>query len=226
VKNINFYDRKVTIILNEDNCKKEIVKVGKLLYDKGLLVATDGNISIKLNENEILITSSGYCKGMITTDQITKVDMEGNIISGLKPARDIRMHLAVYKCRKDAKAVVHAHPPITTGFSMTNTAFERVTLPEVMFSIGNVAVTEYAAPTTANVPLVVTKKLLECPDSMALILSNHGALTIGTDVMDAYFKMETLEMFLKATIISRILGNESYLNESQVQEVKALILGI
>lgn len=213
------------IILNEDKYRKDIVKVGKLLYDKGLLVATDGNISIKLSENEILITSSGFCKGMITTEQITKVDMEGNIISGLKPARDIRMHLAVYKCRKDVKAVVHAHPPITTGFSITNTTFEKVTLPEVMFSIGSIAVTEYAAPTTANVPLVVTEKLLECPDSMALILSNHGALTLGCDVMDAYFKMETLEMFLKATIISRILGNERPLNYEQVEEVKALIQG-
>lgn len=213
------------MILKEDDCRRDIVRVGKLLYDKGLLVSTDGNISIKLSENEILITSSGFCKGMITTDQITKVDMQGNVISGLKPARDIKMHLAVYKCRADAKAVVHAHPPIATGFSITNTTFDKVTLPEVMFSIGSVAVTEYAAPTTENVPLVVTKKLLECPDSMALILSNHGALTIGFDVMDAYFKMETLEMFLKATIVSKILGKENYLNERQIEEVKALIKG-
>jgi L-fuculose-phosphate aldolase len=211
------------MMLNENQCRNDIVKVGKLLYDRKLMVSTDGNISVRLSDNEILITSSGFCKGFLTPELITKVDMEGNIISGLKPARDIRMHLAVYRTRKEARAVVHSHPPITTGFAITSTTFEKVTLPEVMFALGSVAVTEYAAPTTAEVPVVVEKKLRECPESQALILANHGALTIASDVMEAYYKMETLEMFLTATLVSKILGKENSLSDSQVREVKEII---
>jgi L-fuculose-phosphate aldolase len=209
--------------LRERELRTDIIKVGKLLYDRKLMVSTDGNISVKLSEEEILITASGFCKGMLTIDQITKVDMEGNVISGLSPARDIRMHLSVYKCRPKAKAVVHTHPPIATGFAIAGENFEKVTLPEVIFAIGNIGVTEYAAPTTPNVPVVVSNKLLENPDCQALILANHGALTLGADVMDAYFKMETLEMFLTATLVSKILGRENSLNDKQIREVKDII---
>ena len=211
------------MILDEKECRNDIIKVGKLLYDRKLMVSTDGNISVRLSDNEILITSSGFCKGFLTTEQITKVDMEGNIISGLKPARDIRMHLAVYRTRKEASAVVHTHPPVTTGFSITATTFDKVTLPEVMFSLGCVAVTDYAAPTTAAVPISVEKKLLEYPDCQALILANHGALTFASNIMEAYFKMETLEMFLSATLVSKILGGENSLSDNQIREVKEII---
>lgn len=211
------------MIYSESQYRKDIVKVGKLLYDRKLMVSTDGNISVRISENEILITSSGFCKGMLTTEQITKVDMKGNILSGMKPARDIRMHLATYQCRPEARAIVHTHPPIATGFSITGMTFDKVTLPEVMFSVGSIGVTEYAVPTTVEVPEVVSKKLKECPDCKALILANHGALTFGEDVMDAYFKMETLEMFLTATLVSKIVGKENALSDRQVQEVKQLI---
>jgi L-fuculose-phosphate aldolase len=209
--------------IRECQFRNDIVKVGTLLYDRKLMVSTDGNISVRLSDDEILITSSGFCKGMLNVDQITKVDMEGNVISGLKPARDIKMHLVVYKCRPEAKAVVHSHPPIATGFAIAGESFDKVTLPEVLFAVGNVGVTEYAAPTTPNVPVVVAKKLIECPECQALILANHGALTLGSDIMDAYFKMETLEMFLTATLVSKILGRENSLSENQIREVKDII---
>ena len=205
--------------IDENQCRRNIVEVGKLLYDKKLLVSTDGNLSVRISENEVLITASGFCKGRLTPEQITKVDMEGNIISGLKPARDIQMHLTTYKTRPQAKAIVHAHPPISTGFAIAGFQFDHVTLPEILFSIGTIGVTDYAAPTTPDVPKVVAKKLWECPTCEALILANHGALTMGTDIMDAYYKMETLEMFLTATLVSKILGRENVLTERQVKEV-------
>ena len=211
--------------VNENQSRKEIVEAGRRLYEKGLLVSTDGNLSIRISENEILITSSGFCKGTLTPEQITKVDLEGNVISGLKPARDIKMHLATYKCRPEAKAIVHAHPPITTGFAMTKERFDRLTLPEVLFTMGKIGITDFALATTEEVPMVVEKTLMSDPDYGALILASHGALTFGKDIMEAYYKMETLEMFLTATLGSKLLGNVNYLSDRQENDIWKLVKG-
>ncbi len=211
--------------VNEQQYRKEIIEVGKRLYQKGLLVSTDGNISIRIAENEILITSSGFCKGTLTPEQITKVDMAGNIISGLKPARDIRMHLSTYKCRPNVKAIVHAHPPITTGFAMTDQTFSKVALPEVLFTMGKIGVTDFALATTEEVPMVVEKTLQQDPDYGAIILASHGALTFGNDVWEAFYKMETMEMFLTATLVSKLLGNVNYLSKVQEGQIWNLIKG-
>lgn len=204
---------------NEEKSKQDIIEVGKMLYNKGLNVSTDGNISIRISENEILITASGYSKAKLTPELITKVDLDGNIIYGKKPARDIRMHLATYKTRKDVKAIVHCHPPIATGFAITETDLSKITLPEILFTLGQVGITDYATPTTEEVPKTVIKKLNENKDYGALILACHGALTFGVDIMEAYYKMETLEMFLTATLVSKILGNERVLPKEEVDKV-------
>lgn len=209
----------------QEQYKKDIVEVGKLLYDKGLLVGTDGNISIRTGEDEILITASGFCKGKLETKHITKVDMQGNVLSGLKPARDIRMHLAVYRERPEIKAVVHAHPPVTTGYAMSEVSFDKVALPEVLFALQGIAVTGYTTPTTIEVPREVTRVLKENPDSRTILLANHGALTMSTDVYDAFYKMETLEMFTKANLVSSLVGHTRYLNASQMEKVNRLIHG-
>lgn len=211
--------------MTEDQCRQEMVQVGKELYVKGLLVGTDGNLSIRTGENEVLITASGFCKGRMGPEHITKVDMDGQIISGMKPARDIRMHLAVYRERKDAKAVVHAHPPVTTGYAMSEINFEKVALPEVLFNLKGIAVTGYTTPTTIEVPREVKRVLNENPKFQTILLANHGALTLGDDVWDAFYKMETLEMFAKANLVSRILGNTRYLNKEQMTQVDRLIDG-
>ncbi|HZJ78802.1 MAG TPA: class II aldolase/adducin family protein [Clostridia bacterium] len=207
------------------NVKKDIVQVGKDLYDKGLLVGTDGNISVKVDENKILITASGFCKGKLNEEQITLVTLDGEILSGLKPARDIRMHLAAYKQKPNTGAVVHAHPPFTTGFSMSEIDMSKVSLPEVLFNLNGIAVTEYTTPTTIEVPREVTRVLKEKPESQAIILTCHGALTLGSNVFDAFYKMETLEMFCKATLVSRIFGNTRHLNEEQLLNIKRLMNG-
>lgn len=208
-----------------EQCKRDIIEVGKILYDKGLLVGTDGNISIRISEEEVLITASGFCKGKLSQDQITKVDMEGNILSGMKPARDIRMHLAVYKERPGVKAVVHAHPPVTTGHAMSEVSFDKIALPEVLFVLKGIAATRYTTPTTIEVPVEIRRVLSENPECQTILLSNHGALTLSTDVYDAFYKMETLEMFLTANLVTRILGNTRYLNQEQMTKVNRLIKG-
>ncbi|MDF2614588.1 MAG: aldolase [Clostridia bacterium] len=213
------------MFVEEERIKQDMMQVGKDLYNKGLLVGTDGNISVRISENELFITASGFCKGRLQPEHITKVDFNGKVLQGLKPARDIRMHLAVYKERPEVKAVVHAHPPITTGFAMSEISFDKVALPEVLFVINSIGVTGYTTPTTIEVPMEVARTLQRDKECQALILANHGALTLGTDVYDAFYKLETLEMFLKATLVSKMVGNTRYLNEDQLQKVDLLKKG-
>ena len=209
--------------MKEIEYKTRIIKAGERLGHKGLLIATGGNLSVRISENEVLITASGVCKYTLEPKQITKVDMKGKIISGMKPALDIAMHLVIYKNRPAVKAIVHAHPPFITGISMTDYKFDKITLPEVLFELGEIVVTEYALSTTDSVAEVVEKALLENPESKALVLAAHGAITFGDSIMEASYKMETLEMFAKATIVSKIIGNERTLTENEINNIKRII---
>lgn len=209
----------------EEEYREELVEVGRRLYERGLLVAGDGNISVRINEEEVLISPSGVCKGFINPLDIPKVNLKGEIIEGIKkPARDIRMHLAIYCLRPEVKAIVHAHPPVATGFAIARQPV-KITSPEVVFNLGDIVMTDYAAPTTEQVPQVVEEALVGKENCGALLLANHGAVTMGLDLMDAFYKMESLEMFLQATLVARLLGNECELTADQLAEIRTLAFG-
>lgn len=202
---------------NESTYRNEIIEVGKRLYLKDFVASNDGNISIRIADDEILITPTGVSKGQMTADQLLKVDRTGKVITGfMKPTSEMKMHLAVYRCRGDVKAIVHAHPPTATGFAVSGYTFDKVTLPEVIFNLGRIELSEYGTPTTDQVPRTVEKKIRSCD---VLLLANHGALTVGKDVMEAYYRMETLEAVAKITLVTRILGRENVLSDSQTQEL-------
>ena len=202
---------------NESTYRLDMIEVGKRLYQKGLVASNDGNISVRISENEILITPTGVCKGDMSPDQILKVDFSGNLISGfLKPTSEMKMHLSVYRHRSDVRAVVHAHPPKATAFAVAGKELDRITLPEVVFSLGSIALSEYGTPSTDQIPRAVEKCI---GTSDALLLANHGALTVGSTVMDAYYKMETLEHFASISIYARLLGGERVLNKEQTEEL-------
>lgn len=202
---------------NESMYRNEIIEVGKRLYFKDFVASNDGNISIRISENEILITPTGVSKGFMSADQILKVDMQGSVITGfMKPTTEMKMHLAVYRNRKDVNAIVHAHPPTATGFAVSGYTFDKVTLPEVIFNLGKIELSEYGTPTTEQVPVAVEKKISNCD---ALLLANHGALTVGKNVMEAYYRMETLEAVAKITLVTKIIGKENVLNDSQIREL-------
>ena len=204
-------------MVDENNSRLEIVEAGKRLYQKGLVVSNDGNISVRLNENEVLITPTGVCKGDMTSDQILKVDMEGRLISGfMKPTSEMKMHLAVYRKRSDVKAIVHAHPPKATAFAVAGKTLDKITLPEVIFSLGSVSMAEYGTPSTDEIPRAVEKHI---GNSDALLLANHGALTVGSNVMDAYYKMETLEHFATISLYARLLGGERELDQKETEKL-------
>jgi len=203
--------------MDESRLKQDIVEVGKRLFYKGFVASNDGNISIRLSDNEVLITPTGVSKGYMSESDILKVNMSGEVISGrLKPTSEMKMHLAVYKKRPDVKAIVHAHPQKATAFAVAGIGFDRITLPEVVFSLGFISLAEYGTPTTYEVPAAVEKHIV---NSDALLLANHGALTVGSDVLDAYYKMETLEHFASISLYARLLGGERALDDKQTKEL-------
>lgn len=204
----------------------EIIEVGREMYQKGLIVGTDGNISARLDDGSIAITGSGYCKGKLEPDNISVVNLKGDILFGPKPARDIRMHLAVYRTNEAARAVVHAHPPVITGFSATHYDFGNVLFPEALFNLNGIAFSDYAVPISVDVSRKVVDTLNRTPDSRAIVLANHGALTFGETVWQAFYEMETLELLAKSTLIAKIIGNPHYLNAEELGVVRRLLAGV
>ena len=171
--------------------KKEICEVGLKLWQKGFVAANDGNISVKISENEYYCTPTGVSKGDLTPDMIIKVDKDGKKLEGkLNPSSEIKMHMRVYRERPDVTAVVHAHPPVATAFTVADIDLDQYILPEAVLTIGDVPTCDYGTPST-----------MEIPDSLdpyiqnhdAFLLRNHGALTVGCNLQKAFFVMEEVE---------------------------------
>ena len=202
---------------DETRLREEIVEAGRRLYKKGFVAANDGNVSVRLDGGRILITPSGVCKGDMDPGMMVVVDGDGKVLSGrLRPSSEMKMHLAVYRIRDDVRAIVHAHPPKATAFAVAGLPLDKLTLPEVVFSLGSVAFSEYGTPSTKQVPEAVVRVI---GDAGAVLLANHGALTVGAGVMDAYFRMETLEHFAAITLYARLLGGERELSPKEESEL-------
>jgi len=204
--------------MHEQEARLQIVEAGKRLRDRFFIAANDGNISAKLSDSELLITPTTINKGDIPPDQILKIDMHGNVISGGKrPSSETKMHLAVYRARPDIAAIVHAHPPAATGFAACRIRLDAdVILPEVVFSLGKVGFAEYGTPSTEEIPNAVEKEIPGCD---AMLLSNHGALTVGSDVMQAFYRMEVLEMYARVRLVTKILGEPKPLSQAEIAEL-------
>jgi L-fuculose-phosphate aldolase len=202
--------------MDERTARRSIVEAGKRLADRFFVAANDGNISCRIAANEFLITPTGVNKGDVTEEAILKVDSAGRVLSGsLKPTSEMKMHLAVYRARPDVKAVLHAHPPAATGFAACRVRLDRdVFLPEVIFGLGRIGLAQYGTPTTDEVPRAVEKEISGCD---ALLLANHGALTVGEDPMQAYWRMETVEMYARVRLVTGMLGGAAQLSPGQTE---------
>jgi len=202
---------------DETRIRKEIIEAGKRLYQKGFVASNDGNISARLDGKRICITPSGVCKGDMEPGMMVVVDGNGNVLSGdWKPSSETKMHLAVYKTRPDVQAIVHAHPQKATAFAVAGLPLDKPTLPEAVLALRKIAFSEYGTPSTNQVPEALVRVI---GDAGAVLLANHGTLTVGTSVMDAYFKMETLEHFAAITLYARLLGGERELDPTQADEL-------
>ncbi len=189
---------------NIELIKNEICEVGHKLYANGFVAANDGNISVKVSENEYYCTPTGVSKGSLTPEMIIKIDGNGNKLEGeLNPSSEIKMHLRVYRERPDVNAVVHAHPPIATAFTVAGIALDQYILPEAILSIGDVPTCVYGTPSTEEIPDSIAPYLNEHD---AFLLKNHGALTVGNTLTKAMFVMEEVEFNAKICMYARLLG--------------------
>ncbi len=199
---------------SEQTLKQEIVMICRMMHQKNLIAGLDGNVSVKCGDH-LLTTPSGVNKGFLRMDQIITVDWEGRVVQGEgQPTSEMAMHLAVYRLRAEIGAVIHAHPPLVTAFSIAGISLEEFILPEVVMSLGVVPTASYATPTTQEVPESI-KGLIERYD--ALILERHGALTVGPDLMDAYNKMEKLEHSALVILTALQLGRVRLLPPQEVK---------
>ena len=200
--------------------KKEICEVGHKIYNDGFVAANDGNISVKVSDNEYYCTPTGVSKGDLTPDMIIRIDGKGNKIEGrLNPSSEIKMHLRVYQERPDVNAVVHAHPPVATAFTVAGIPLDKYILPEAVLTIGFVPTCEYGTPST-----------MEIPDSLmpyiqnhdAFLLKNHGALTVGNTLKKAFFTMEEVEFNAKICKYAMELGKVEEIPCDQLEKLMDL----
>lgn len=202
---------------SEFQLKEDICEVGRRIYQNGYVAANDGNITVRLGEDEVLTTPTGVSKGFMTPDMLIKVNMKGEVISGrLRPSSELKMHLRVYRERPDVGSVIHAHPPTATGFAVAGIPLDKCVLPEVIIALGSIPIAEYGTPSTDEIPDAIMEYLANCD---AVLMANHGALTVGTDLFNAYFKMETMEHFAKISLVARQLGQELELPRHQVEKL-------
>ncbi|MDD6478321.1 MAG: class II aldolase/adducin family protein [Oscillospiraceae bacterium] len=206
-------------MVNEYEIKKQICDIGKRIYDRGMVAANDGNISVKISDNEFLCTPTGVSKGFMTPEYICKVDKDGKVIQanpGFKPSSEIKMHMRVYKERPDVKSVVHAHPMYATGFAIAGIPLTQPIMPEAVISLGCVPIAEYGTPSTEEIPNAVSK-YLQAFD--AVLLENHGALAYADSLLAAYHKMESVEFYAQLLFISKQLGGPKELSDAQVNRL-------
>jgi L-fuculose-phosphate aldolase len=210
---------------SEADHRADIVEVCRRVYQKGFAAASDGNVSVRLGENRILMTPSGLSKGFITADQLIVTDLKGERLPphteanrGLRPSSESKMHLEAYRQRSDIGAVVHAHPPVATACTLAGVSLARCILPEVVISLVAIPTAGYATPGSFEVPLSI-QELIRTHD--ALLLERHGALTVGKDVYDAYFKMEKVEHTAEVTLAARQLGRLRALPPEEVRKLQA-----
>ncbi|PAE24845.1 MULTISPECIES: class II aldolase/adducin family protein [Bacillaceae] len=203
---------------NDQEAKELICEIGRRIYNKNFVAANDGNISIKVNDRELWTTPTGVSKGFMTPDMMVKMDLLGNILEGkLKPSSEVKMHLRVYQENPEAQAVVHAHPPVATSFAIAGISLEKPVSPEAVVLLGKVPVAPYATPGTQEVPDSIAPY---CRDYNAVLLANHGALTWGRDITEAYFRMESLEHYALMLMYSdHIIQKSNELSTEQIAEL-------
>ena len=197
--------------------RDEIIQIGRFMFQKGWVASNDGNISVRLDEERILATPTGMCKGMMHPDDLIVLDRKGNKILGRRErTSEINMHLTIYDLRPDVRGVVHAHPPVATGFATAARPLNLALLPEVIIAFGCVPIAEYGLPGTTE----LTDPMLPLiPHHNALLMANHGVVCYGEDAFEAYFRMETVEHSAHIQFVAEMLGGPKVLPRNEVNKL-------
>src|SRR6266446_3599808 len=202
--------------MDEQTARREICRVGQLLYERSYVVSSDGNVSVRLDDGRIVATPTMTCKGRMTEDSLAITDVEGKPLSDRRAPSELAMHLLIYRERPDVKAVCHAHPPHGTAFAVAGLAIDQPILSEVILTLGCVPLAEYGTPSTDELtdamrPLVKHHN--------ALLMANHGAVAYGSDLWQAFDRLETLEHTAKIAILSRVLGGSRNLSPDAIEKL-------
>lgn len=205
---------------NIPSLRREIIQAGQRIYNRGYVASNDGNISARIDSERILITPTGVSKGFMKPEDLIIVDLNGKLLSGgKKQSSESNMHLQIYADRPDISSVCHAHPPYATGFAVAGIPLNRMILPEVIITLGTIPIVEYGTTGTSELYGMISQYI---HDYDAFLLANHGALTVGSSVLNAYHKMETLEHAAMIEFVARQLGKVNELKDKQTRQLVEL----
>lgn len=205
--------------MDEKQIREQICDVCHKMWQLGWVAANDGNVSVKLEDGTFFATPTGISKSFITPEKLVKINEKGEVLEGLagyKPSSEIKMHLRCYRERPDVTAVVHAHPPTATGYAVAGKSLDEYSMIETVIAIGSIPLTPYGTPSTEEVPEAIAPYLQEHD---VLLLQNHGALTVGADLITAYYRMETLELFAKISLTAHLLGGAQEIPRPQIDKL-------
>jgi L-fuculose-phosphate aldolase len=204
-------------LFNNPEIKEWICEIGRRVYHKGFAAANDGNISYRVGENEVLCSPTMICKGFMKPEDICMVDLDGKQLAGTKKrTSEILLHLTIMKHRPDVKAVVHCHPPHATAFAVAREAIPQCILPEIEVFMGEVPLAPYETPGAQGFADTVVPFLKA---TNTIILTNHGTVSFGKSLEEAYWKTEILDAYCRILILSKQLGGITYLNEQKSREL-------
>lgn len=194
--------------------------MGRWIYGRGYVAATDGNLSLRLDAHRILASPTGISKGMMQPEDLVITGLDGRKLSGSRePSSELHMHLTIYRARPEISAVCHAHPPAATGFAAAGIPLESPLLAELVVSLGVVPLAPYGMPGTSALSQAI-EPLIANHD--AILLANHGVVTYGADLLSAFFRMETAEHFARVALVTKILGTQTVLSNDQVDALKTV----
>jgi len=201
----------------ERQLAEELAHFGKLMHDVGFVSGTDGNLSVRLDEETVLATPTCISKGMMQASDMVMVDMQGRKVQGERNvSSEIGMHLTIYRMRSDVAAITHAHPCTATGFAAAGIALDQPICSELVVSLGAIPLASYATPGSADLSESLRPFI---PDYDAILMANHGVVSYGRDLEEAYLKMETVEHFAKIMLVAHQLGGAQSLSKSELRKL-------
>jgi L-fuculose-phosphate aldolase len=202
---------------SEDEHRRDIGTVGRWIHSRSFVVATDGNISVRLDSRRVLTSPTGMSKGMMLPDDLVITDMRGKKIAGSREASsELAMHLLIYNRRPEVYAVVHAHPPAATAHAAAGIPLNKALLSELIIALGCIPVAEYGTPGTQELSDAL-EPMVQHYD--AILLANHGVVTCGPDLLNAFFRMETVEHFAQVSLMTELLGKQVLLSGRDVEKL-------
>lgn len=199
---------------SEGEFRHDLCLAGRMLYLRGYVGATEGNLSVQLDTSRILTTPRGMCKGYMAPEDLVITDLRGGTLAGGHPSSELAMHLLIYSLRSDVTAVCHAHPPVATGFASAGRALDLALHPEIVISFGCVPLAPYATPGTAELSASLAPFV---PHHDGILMANHGVVTYGPDLLTAFHRMEAIEQFAKITLVTELLGRHVLLSDRDVE---------